>query len=78
MPTTKTLADLLAVAPSTDGGQRLYRIRAKSSPRCSPARGGDAFLGIDRPAKPNRQAFLTEGEDAGVSRVGYFADGFRS
>jgi multiple sugar transport system substrate-binding protein len=57
---------------STDGGQRLYTESGEILPALQSTARGDAFLGLDQPPV-NRQAFLTEGENAEVGRVGYFA-----
>ena len=58
---------------STDGGQRLYTESGEILPALQSTARGESFLGLDQPPV-NRQAFLTEGENAGVGRVGYFAD----
>jgi ABC-type glycerol-3-phosphate transport system substrate-binding protein len=57
---------------STDGGQRLYTESGEILPALQSTARGDSFLGLDQPPA-NRQAFLTEGENAEVGRVGYFA-----
>ncbi len=58
---------------STDGGQRLYTESGEILPALQSTARSDAFLGQDQ-APVNRQAFLTEGEGAGIGRVGYFAE----
>jgi multiple sugar transport system substrate-binding protein len=58
---------------STDGGQRLYTASGEIFPALQSTARSDAFLGQDQPPA-NRQAFLTEGENAKVGRFGYFLD----
>lgn len=57
----------------TDGGQRLYTESGEILPALQSTAKSDAFLGIDA-APTNRQAFITEGENAKVGRIGYFAE----
>jgi multiple sugar transport system substrate-binding protein len=56
---------------STDGSQRIYTESGEIFPALQSTARSDAFLGLDQPPA-NRQAFLTEGESAGVGRLGYF------
>jgi multiple sugar transport system substrate-binding protein len=58
---------------STDGGQRIYTASGEILPALQSTARSDAFLqSADPPA--NRQAFLTEGENAKVGRNGYFPE----
>ena len=57
----------------SDGGQRIYTESGEILPALQSTAKSDAFLGMaDAPA--NRQAFITEGENAKVGRIGYFAE----
>lgn len=58
---------------STDGGQRLYTASGEIFPALQSTARSDAFLQSGNPPA-NRQAFLTEGENAKVGRFGYFAE----
>ena len=58
---------------STDGGQRIYTESGEILPALISTAKSDAFLGMDTPPA-NRQAFITEGENGKVGRVGYFAE----
>jgi len=58
---------------STDGGQRIYTESGEILPALQSTAKSDAFLGLDTPPA-NRQAFITEGENAKVGRTGYFAE----
>ncbi|MBV7338937.1 sugar ABC transporter substrate-binding protein [Chloroflexi bacterium TSY] len=57
----------------TDGGQRIYTESGEILPALQSTAKSEAFLGMsDAPA--NRQAFITEGENAKPGRTGYFAE----
>jgi multiple sugar transport system substrate-binding protein len=58
---------------STDGGQRIYTESGEIFPALQSTARSDAFLQSDQPPA-NRQAFLTEGENAMVGRFGYFPE----
>ena len=58
---------------STDGGQHLYTASGEIFPALQSTARSDDFLGQDQPPA-NRQAFLTEGENAKVGRFGYFPE----
>jgi ABC-type glycerol-3-phosphate transport system substrate-binding protein len=58
---------------STNGGQRLYTASGEIFPALRSTAESDAFLKQDQPPA-NRQAFLTEGENAKVGRFGYFPE----
>lgn len=58
---------------STDGGQRLYTASGEIFPALQSTARSDAFLESGEPPA-NRQAFLTEGENAKVGRFGYFPE----
>ncbi len=58
---------------STDGGQRVYTASGEIFPALQSTARSDAFLGQDQPPA-NRQAFLTEGENAKVGAFGYFPE----
>lgn len=58
---------------STDGGQRLYTASGEIFPALQSTARSDAFLQSESPPV-NRQAFLTEGENAKVGRFGYFPE----
>ncbi|UCC61436.1 MAG: sugar ABC transporter substrate-binding protein [Anaerolineae bacterium] len=58
---------------STDGGQKLYTASGEIFPALQSTARSDAFLQADQPPV-NRQAFLTEGENAKVGRFGYFSE----
>jgi len=58
---------------STDGGQYLYTASGEIFPALQSTARSDAFLTADMPPA-NRQAFLTEGENAKVGAFGYFPE----
>lgn len=58
---------------STDGGQKLYTESGEIFPALRSVAESDAFLEQENPPA-NRQAFLTEGENAKVGRFGYFPE----
>ena len=58
---------------STDGGQHLYTASGEIFPALQSTARSDDFLGQDQPPA-NRQAFLTEGENAKVGAFGYFPE----
>jgi multiple sugar transport system substrate-binding protein len=58
---------------STDGGQRIYTESGEIFPALQSTARSDAFLNAGKPPA-NRQAFLTEGENARVGRFGYFPE----
>lgn len=58
---------------STDGGQKLYTAAGEIFPALRSTARSAAFLKQDQPPA-NRQAFLTEGENAKVGRFGYFPE----
>ena len=58
---------------STDGGQRLYTESGEILPALQSTAKSDAFLSLGEPPD-NRQAFITEGENARIGRTGYFAE----
>ena len=58
---------------STDGGQYLYTASGEIFPALQSTARSDAFLDAGVPPM-NRQAFLTEGENAKVGRFGYFPE----
>lgn len=58
---------------STDGGQRIYTASGEIFPALQSTARSDVFLQADQPPA-NRQAFLTEGENAKVGRNGYFPE----
>jgi multiple sugar transport system substrate-binding protein len=58
---------------STDGGQRLYTESGEILPALQSTARSAAFLESGQPPA-NRQAFLTEGENAKVGRIGYFPE----
>ena len=58
---------------STEGGQRVYTEAGEIFPALQSTARGPAFLEADLPPE-NRQAFLTEGENARVGRFGYFPE----
>ena len=58
---------------STDGGQELYTASGEIFPALQSTARSAAFLGQDQPPA-NRQAFLTEGENAKVGNFGYFPE----
>lgn len=57
---------------STDGGQAIYTASGEILPALKSTALSDAFMGGDVPA--NRQAFITEGENAKVGRFGFFPE----
>ena len=58
---------------STDGGQNLYTASGEIFPALRSTARSDVFLAQDQPPA-NRQAFLTEGDNAKVGRFGYFPE----
>jgi multiple sugar transport system substrate-binding protein len=58
---------------STDGGQRIYTQSGEILPALHSTAKSDVFLGSGDPPA-NRQAFITEGENAKVGRVGLFGE----
>lgn len=58
---------------STDGGQRIYTESGEILPALQSTAKSDAFLNLGEPPD-NRQAFITEGENARVGRTGYFPE----
>jgi multiple sugar transport system substrate-binding protein len=58
---------------STDGGQRIYTQSGEILPALQSTAKSDVFLGSGDPPA-NRQAFITEGENAKVGRVGLFGE----
>ncbi|HEY0739111.1 MAG TPA: sugar ABC transporter substrate-binding protein, partial [Herpetosiphonaceae bacterium] len=58
---------------STDDGQRLYTESGEIFPALQSTAKSAAFLQAQKPPT-NRQAFLTEGENARVGRFGYFPE----
>ncbi len=58
---------------STDGGQRIYTESGEILPALQSTAKSDAFLGMETPPA-NRQAFITEGENAKIGRTGYFPE----
>ncbi|MBC8249314.1 MAG: sugar ABC transporter substrate-binding protein [Anaerolineales bacterium] len=58
---------------STNGGQRLYSASGEIFPALRSTARSDAFLKQDQPPA-NRQAFLTEAENAKVGNFGYFPE----
>lgn len=58
---------------STDGGQRLYTESGEILPALRSTANSAAFLGMDLPPT-NRQAFIVEGDNAKVGRVGIFPE----
>jgi multiple sugar transport system substrate-binding protein len=58
---------------STDGGQKLYTASGEIFPALRSTARSDAFLKAGEPPE-NRQAFLTEGENAKVGHFGYFPE----
>ena len=58
---------------STNGGQRIYTESGEIFPALQSTAKSDAFLKAGKPPA-NRQAFLTEGENAKVGRFGYFPE----
>jgi multiple sugar transport system substrate-binding protein len=58
---------------STDGGQKLYTASGEILPALQSTAHSDAFLNTGTPPE-NRQAFLTEGENAKAGRLAYFPE----
>ncbi len=58
---------------SAEGGEKLYTEAGEIFPALQSVAKSEAFLKPDL-APANRQAFLTEGQNARVGRFGYFAD----
>ncbi len=58
---------------STEGGQRLYTQSGEIFPALRSVAESDAFVQQENPPA-NRQAFLTEGNNAKVGRFGYFPE----
>lgn len=69
----ETAWTFLSWLQSTDGGQRLYTESGEIFPALQSTARGAAFLESGQPPA-NRQAFLTEGENAKVGRFGYFPE----
>ena len=65
--------EFLSWLQSTDGGQHLYTASGEIFPALASTARSDAFLSADQPPA-NRQAFLTEGDNAKVGRFGYFPE----
>lgn len=57
---------------STDGGQAIYTASGEILPALKSTALSETFMGGDIPA--NRQAFITEGENAKVGRFGFFPE----
>ena len=58
---------------STDGGQAIYTASGEILPALKSTAESDAFMGsTDKPE--NKQAFITEGENAKVGRAGFFPE----
>jgi multiple sugar transport system substrate-binding protein len=58
---------------SSEGGEKLYTESGEIFPALSSTARSDAFLHADQPPA-NRQAFLTEAENAKVGNFGYFPE----
>lgn len=58
---------------STEGGQAIYTASGEILPALSSTARSEAFLGSDQPPA-NRQAFIIEGENAKVGRLGFFPE----
>ena len=58
---------------STDGGQRIYTQSGEILPALISTAESDIFLGSDQPPA-NRQAFITEGENAKPGRIALIAE----
>lgn len=58
---------------STEGGQAIYTASGEILPALVSTAKSDVFLGSDQPPA-NRQAFITEGENAKVGRFGFFPE----
>lgn len=58
---------------STDGGQRIYTETGEILPALQSTARSDAFLQADSPPE-NREAFIIEGENAKVGRIGLFQE----
>ena len=59
---------------STNGGQRIYTaLLVRSCRPCRSTAKSDVFLNSGQPPA-NRQAFITEGENARMGRIGYFVE----
>ncbi|MXX24729.1 MAG: sugar ABC transporter substrate-binding protein [Caldilineaceae bacterium SB0668_bin_21] len=58
---------------STNGGQRIYTASGEILPALQSTAKSDAFLNSGQPPA-NRQAFITEGENARMGRIGYFVE----
>jgi multiple sugar transport system substrate-binding protein len=58
---------------STDGGQAIYTASGEILPALQSTAKSDVFLGNDAPPA-NKQAFITEGENAKVGRAGLFPE----
>jgi multiple sugar transport system substrate-binding protein len=58
---------------SSDGGEKLYTESGEIFPALSSTARSDAFLKSGQPPA-NRQAFLTEAENAKVGNFGYFPE----
>lgn len=69
----ETAWTFLSWLQSTDGGQRLYTESGEIFPALQSTARSDAFLNNGQPPA-NRQAFLTEAENAKVGTFGYFPE----
>jgi multiple sugar transport system substrate-binding protein len=58
---------------STDGGQAIYTASGEILPALKSTAESAAFLGSEQPPA-NREAFITEGENAKVGRFGFFPE----
>lgn len=58
---------------STDGGQAIYTASGEILPALQSTANSDVFLGNEDPPA-NKQAFITEGENAKVGRAGLFPE----
>jgi multiple sugar transport system substrate-binding protein len=65
--------EFLSWLQSTNGGQRIYTASGEILPALQSTAKSDAFLNSGQPPT-NRQAFITEGENARMGRIGYFVE----
>ncbi len=65
--------EFLSWLQSTNGGQRIYTASGEILPALQSTAKSDAFLNSGQPPA-NRQAFITEGENARMGRIGYFVE----
>ncbi|NOZ73007.1 MAG: sugar ABC transporter substrate-binding protein [Chloroflexi bacterium] len=65
--------EFLSWLQSTEGGQKIYTASGEIFPALRSVARSDAFLKANQPPA-NRQAFLTEAENAKVGRFGYFPE----